>query len=312
MLEETSVKKSYKEDGVMLVYEKTSLQLFLVGDGLENILRVKLTTSNNSYGGPCTGDDGHYQVSPAPPSQNYNSILQTEMFELELTDSGAVLSLPSGLDYHYQDPVYYFCVQSQEQGDFLHQGTGSHLQVGTPVTSHQSVVIFPLQIQVTKEMLPLWAGIIVVSFCLLLSGLFSGLNLGLMSLDTTELQIVINCGSETEREYARAILPVRKMGNYLLCSILLGNVLVNNSLTIVLDTMTGGGGALAVVFATLAIVIFGEIIPQSICSRHGLAVGAFTIWLTKLFMLLTSPLSFPLSKLLDCVLGREVTTVQDH
>ena len=100
---------------------------------------------------------------------------------------------------------------------------------------------------------------------------------------------------------------MRKKGNYLLCSILLGNVLVNNSLTIVLDSMTGGGGALAVVFATLAIVIFGEIIPQSICSRHGLAVGAFTIWLTKLFMLLTSPLSYPLSKLLDCVLGREVS-----
>ena len=100
---------------------------------------------------------------------------------------------------------------------------------------------------------------------------------------------------------------MRKKGNYLLCSILLGNVLVNNSLTIVLDSMTGGGGALAVVFATLAIVIFGEIIPQSICSRHGLAVGAYTIWLTKLFMLLTSPLSYPLSKLLDCVLGREVS-----
>ena len=105
---------------------------------------------------------------------------------------------------------------------------------------------------------------------------------------------------------------MRKKGNYLLCSILLGNVLVNNSLTIVLDSMTGGGGALAVVFATLAIVIFGEIIPQSICSRHGLAVGAFTIWLTKLFMLLTSPLSYPLSKLLDCLLGREVTTDQGN
>ena len=92
---------------------------------------------------------------------------------------------------------------------------------------------------------------------------------------------------------------------------MLGNVLVNNSLTIVLDSMTGGGGALAVVFATLAIVIFGEIIPQSICSRHGLAVGAYTIWLTKLFMLITFPLSFPISLILDKVLGQEMGTVYD-
>ena len=30
-------------------------------------------------------------------------------------------------------------------------------------------------------------------------------------------------------------MPVRGMGNFLLCSILLGNVLVNNTLTITLD-----------------------------------------------------------------------------
>ena len=71
------------------------------------------------------------------------------------------------------------------------------------------------------------------------------------------------------------------MGNFLLCSILLGNVLVilititiiilicmtlitkvNNTLTILLDTLTGGGGLVAVIGATLGIVVFGEIIPQ--------------------------------------------------
>ena len=37
---------------------------------------------------------------------------------------------------------------------------------------------------------------------------------------------------------------------------------VNNTLTILLDTLTGGGGLVAVIGATLGIVVFGEIIPQ--------------------------------------------------
>jgi metal transporter CNNM len=70
--------------------------------------------------------------------------------------------------------------------------------------------------------LPLWLSIVIIIFLLMLSGLFSGLNLGLMSLDKTELKIVVNTGTETERQHARKIEPVRSHGNYLLCSLLLG------------------------------------------------------------------------------------------
>ena len=62
MLESTSSKMSYNQDGIILVYAKTSIQLLLVGDSLEKIRSVKLTTSSNSYQESCTGSEGHYQV----------------------------------------------------------------------------------------------------------------------------------------------------------------------------------------------------------------------------------------------------------
>jgi metal transporter CNNM len=159
-----------------------------------------------------------------------------------------------------------------------------------------------LKIRVTRPAIPVWATIVCLLCLLSLSGLFSGLNLGLMSLTPDDLLVIEAAGTPQDRRYAKRILPVRKHGNFLLCTILLGNVLVNSTTTILLDTLISGG--LAVAGATLAIVIFGEIIPQAICSRHGLKVGSQTIVLTKFFMGLTFLVSFPLSKLLDYVLGK--------
>ncbi|XP_029295630.1 LOW QUALITY PROTEIN: metal transporter CNNM4-like [Cottoperca gobio] len=166
-------------------------------------------------------------------------------------------------------------------------------------------------VEVAKSLMPVWLQVIIIAFLLVLSGMFSGLNLGLMALDPMELRIVQSCGTEKEKKYARKIEPIRRKGNYLLCSLLLGNVLVNTTLTILLDDITKSGIG-AVVASTVGIVIFGEIVPQALCSRHGLAVGANTILVTKLFMLLTFPLSWPISKLLDCVLGQEIGTVYNR
>ncbi|OXB51993.1 UNVERIFIED_CONTAM: hypothetical protein H355_011484 [Colinus virginianus] len=182
---------------------------------------------------------------------------------------------------------------------------------GLPWMPHQGADGRIVVVEEKKSLLPLWLQVILIAVLLVLSGIFSGLNLGLMALDPMELRIVQNCGTEKEKRYARKIEPIRRKGNYLLCSLLLGNVLVNTTLTILLDDLIGSGIG-AVVASTIGIVIFGEIVPQALCSRHGLAVGANTIVVTKFFMLVTFPLSYPISKLLDYILGQEIGTVYNR
>ncbi|NP_001090672.1 metal transporter CNNM4 precursor [Xenopus tropicalis] len=162
-----------------------------------------------------------------------------------------------------------------------------------------------------KPLLPIWLQACIIAVLLTLSGIFSGLNLGLMALDPMELRVVQRCGTEKEKRYASKIEPVRRKGNYLLCSLLLGNVLVNTTLTALLDELIGSGLA-AVLASTTGIVVLGEIVPQALCSRHGLAVGANTLWLTRIFMLLTFPVAYPVSRLLDCALGQEIGTVYNR
>ena len=59
----------------------------------------------------------------------------------------------------------------------------------------------------------------------------------------------------------------------------------------------------------MSTVIFGEIIPQSICVRYGLPIGAWMSPLVLVLMYLLAPVAWPTAKLLDRILGKDHGTV---
>ncbi len=144
---------------------------------------------------------------------------------------------------------------------------------------------------------------IIVVALILLSGLFSGLTLGLFSLNVTELDRKARLGNK----YAITLNKIRQKSNLLLCSLLLGNVAVNSTLAIFLGTIASG--VIAGVLATSLIVVFGEIVPQAVFSRHALKLGYYSSWLVRIILFLLYPIAAPLAWILDKALGDELNTI---
>ncbi|XP_045530368.1 unextended protein-like [Pieris brassicae] len=282
-VEEAEKDPKILDDGVPSVLAETKVTLRLFGQGLTSRTVIAFTHDALEYGQPCKfllkGEYVAKEDSVTPTSALFEFWAPSPIISSKLYI--CTKNLKPGI------------LPSEDEEKYLHQGTEGWKILATH-----------------NKLMPLWVALILILSCLTFSALFSGLNLGLMSLDRTELKIISNTGTDQERKYARAIMPVRDHGNYLLCSILLGNVAVNSTFTILLDELTSG--LFAVIFSTLSIVLLGEITPQAICSRHGLMIGARSIMVTKAVMALTAPLAFPVSKLLDYFLGEEIGSVYNR
>jgi len=151
----------------------------------------------------------------------------------------------------------------------------------------------------------LWLDLTVAVILVLLGGVFAGLTIALMGQDEINLQVVSKSGIGAERKHAGRVLRLIKRGkHWVLVTLLLSNVITNETLPIILDRSLGGGWP-AVVGSTVAIVIFGEIIPQSVCVRFGLAIGAWMSPFVLILMYLEAPLAWPTAKLLDRLIGEE-------
>ena len=114
----------------------------------------------------------------------------------------------------------------------------------------------------------IWFGII---FCISQSAMFSGLNLAFFSISKLRLEIE----SKKDNPHALKVARLRQASNFLLTTILGGNVGINVLLTLLSNSVMAG--AAAFIFSTFIITFLGEIIPQAYFSRHALKAASLLL-----------------------------------
>ncbi|CAA7410965.1 unnamed protein product [Spirodela intermedia] len=147
-----------------------------------------------------------------------------------------------------------------------------------------------------------WVYLMICVALVMFAGLMSGLTLGLMSLSLVDLEVLVKAGRPRDRANAAKILPVVRNQHLLLCTLLIGNALAMEALPIFLDTLVPAWGAILI--SVTLILTFGEIIPQAVCSRYGLSVGAKLSGVVRILLLVFFPIAYPISKILDSLLGK--------
>jgi hypothetical protein len=142
----------------------------------------------------------------------------------------------------------------------------------------------------------IWFGIL---FCITQSAMFSGLNLAFFSVSRLRLEIE----AAKDNHHARKILAMRTDANYLLTTILWGNVSINVLLTLLSNSVMAG--VTAFLFSTVLITFLGEIIPQAYFSRHAMRTASLFAPVLRLYQLLLYPVTKSTAVLLDKWLGAE-------
>ncbi len=166
-----------------------------------------------------------------------------------------------------------------------------------------NLIIFDGDFTDFSEITDVYNGIMAV-FCVVCAGLAAGLTIGLLSLDVTKLEIKSMTGNRNEKKAAAQVLPIIKRHHLLLVTLLLFNSLANETLPIFLGALVPN--YVAVIMSVTLVLFFGEIIPSAIFTGPDqLLTAARMTGLVYFLIAFFYPLSYPISKLLDYLLGAE-------
>ena len=152
-----------------------------------------------------------------------------------------------------------------------------------------------------------WFFMFMVAFLTLFAGMMSGLTVGYLSVDKLTMELREKTGTQMEKEYSKVILPVLSNHHWLLCTLLLMNSFAMEALPVFLDRVFSR--LTAVIISVTLLLIFGEVIPQALCTGpRQIQIAAMAAPMTRFLMIISWPITYWLGKCLDIILGEQGKT----
>ena len=152
-----------------------------------------------------------------------------------------------------------------------------------------------------------WFFLFMATVLTLFAGMMSGLTVGYLSVDQLTMELREQTGTPEEKELSKKILPVLSNHHWLLCTLLLMNSFAMEALPVFLDRIFSR--VAAVVISVTLILIFGEVIPQALCTGpRQIQIAAYAAPMTRFLMIISWPITFWLGKVLDMILGEQGKT----
>lgn len=142
---------------------------------------------------------------------------------------------------------------------------------------------------------------VVVVLLVILSAISAGLQIALFSIDSIVLRVWSTAGDDKQKKMSKKLLKFFNAYHYTLVSLILFNSSCMMTLPVVLKMVVSPFTALIL---SITVVLFvGEVIPLAFFVRHAILICSFFSPLIRFCVIITTPISYPVSKILDYFLG---------
>ena len=213
------------------------------------------------------------------------------------------------LDYIIKDGKYYFPIPEEKSLNKIKNLRSLYSNQQTRILEEEKGKE-PEKVVCEEEMVTgstYWFFMFMVAFLTLFAGMMSGLTVGYLSVDKLTMELREKTGTQMEKEYSKVILPVLSNHHWLLCTLLLMNSFAMEALPVFLDRVFSR--LTAVIISVTLLLIFGEVIPQALCTGpRQIQIAAMAAPMTRFLMIISWPITYWLGKCLDIILGEQGKT----